>query len=139
MSSNDFYIGWMPKAPGTFSKFIKKYLLMLVALVVVISIALAVSQRKFGTGIFEFGKLTQVKGIYFNHPVPALKVVNGKDIWGRFSYITIPLVGFGKHGADGIIADLEKEKSVTLDKKEITVKGTLLYNDGKTILQIDKN
>lgn len=139
MSSNDFYIGWMPKAPGTFSKFIRKYLILLVAFVIVISIILAVSQRKFGSGIFEFGKLTQVKGIYFNQPVPSLKVVNGKDIWGKFSYITIPLVGFGKHGAGGIVADLEKVKSVTLDRKEITLKGTLLYNDGKTILQIDKN
>ena len=26
-----------------------------------------------------------------------------------------------------------------LDKKEITLKGTLLYSDGKTLLQIDKN
>jgi hypothetical protein len=139
MSSNEFYIGWMPKSPGTFSKFIRKYLILLVTFVIFISIILAVSQKKFGTGIFEFGKLTQVKGIYFSQPVPSLKVVNGKDIWGNFSYITIPLVGFGKHGADGIIADLEKEKSVTLDRKEITLNGTLLYNDGKTILQIDRN
>jgi len=139
MNSNDFYIGWMPKAPNSFSTFIKKYLILLVAFVIVISITLALSQKKFGTGTFEFGKLTEVKGIYFNQPVPAIKVLNGKDIWGNLSYITFPLVGYGKHGAEGIIADIEEEKAINLDKKEITLRGTLLYNDGKTILQIDKN
>ncbi|HEV8287200.1 MAG TPA: hypothetical protein VGQ09_22985 [Chitinophagaceae bacterium] len=134
-----FYIGWMPKAPNSFSSFIKKYLILLVVFVIGISITLALVQKKFGTGTFEFGKLTEVKGIYFNQPVPAIKAVNGKDIWGNISYITIPLVGYGKHGADGIIADIEKEKAVSLDKKEVILKGTLLYNDGKTILQIDKN
>ena len=139
MSNNDFYIGWMPKAPDSFSKFIRKYLIVLILFIAAISTALALSQKKFGTGTFEFGKLTEIKGIYFNEPVPVIKVINGKDIWGNVSYITIPLVGYGKHGVDGIISDIEKEKSVSLDKKEVTLKGTLLYNDGKTILQIDKN
>jgi hypothetical protein len=66
-------------------------------------------------------------------------VVNGKDVWGNYSYITVLLVGYGKHGAEGIIADLEKEKNISLDKKEITLKGTLLYNDGKLIMQVDGN
>ena len=135
----DFYIGWMPKAPGSFSKFIRKYLILILLFIIVLSSILALSQKKFGTGTFEFGKLTEIKGIYFNDPAPVIKAVSGKDIWGNVSYITIPLVGYGKHGADGIISDIEKEKSVALDKKEITLKGTLLYNDGKTILQIDKN
>ena len=71
--------------------------------------------------------------------MPCIKLINGKDIWGNLSYITIPLIGYGKHGADGIIAEIEKEKNISLNQKEITLKGTLLYNDGKTFLQIDKN
>ena len=51
----------------------------------------------------------------------------------------MPLVGYGKFGAEGVIAELEKEKNTTLDKKQVTFKGTLLYSDGKTLLQIDKN
>jgi hypothetical protein len=53
--------------------------------------------------------------------------------------MTIPLVGYGKFGAEGTIAELEKEKNIVLDKKEVTFKGTLLYSDGKTLLQIDNN
>jgi len=134
-----FYIGWMPKAPHGFSRFVKKYLFILLPLIIVLAVLLALSQKKFGTGNFEFGKLTEIKGIYFKDPVPNLKVVNGKDIWGNYSYITVPLIGYGKHGADGVIADLEKENNTTLDKKELTVKGTLLYNDGKLLMQIDGN
>jgi hypothetical protein len=139
MSDNDFYIGWMATSPGSFSHFIKKYLIVVIIVVVALGVMLALLQKKFATGTFEFGKLTQIKGVYLNTPIPVIKVVNGKNIWGQFSYITIPLVGYGKHGADGIISEIEKEKAVVLDKKEVTLKGTLLYNDGKTILQIDKN
>jgi len=137
--NNEFYIGWMAKAPKNFAIFIKKYLLALFMVVIALGALLALSQKKFATGNFEFGQLTEVKGIYFNSPVPCIKVINGKDILGNVSYMTIPLIGYGKHGADGIIAGVEKGKSTSLNEKEITLKGTLLYNDGKTFLQIDKN
>ncbi|MEO8112427.1 MAG: hypothetical protein ABI594_20430 [Ginsengibacter sp.] len=136
MSNSEFYIGWMPNAPGKFAKHVKKVVLVLGVLVITISIVLALSQKKFDTGNFEFGTLTEVKGILSKTPVPNLKIVSGKDIWGNPNYITAVLVGYGKHGADGIINDLESEYKTTLDKKEIIVKGTLLYNDGKLIIQI---
>lgn len=139
MKSDEFYIGWMAKAPAGFSRFVKKYLFAILPAVIIIGALLALSQKKFGTANFEFGQLTTIKGIYFNEPVPRIKVINGKDIWGNPSYITIPLVGYGKHGAEGVIADIEKEKNISIDQKEVTLTGTLLYNDGKTILQIDKN
>jgi hypothetical protein len=134
-----FYIGWMAAAPKVLIQFIKKYLLFIFILAVVLGVLLAISQKKFGTGNFEFGTLTDVKGIYFDKPVPCLKVLNGKDIWGNSSYITIPLVGYGKHGAEGAIRELEKEKNTILNEKVLTLRGTLLYNDGVTILQVDKN
>jgi hypothetical protein len=134
-----FYIGWMNNAPDSFASFIKKYVLFLLPVVLLLVVLLALSQKKFGTGNFEFGTLTEVKGIYFNKPVPNLKVVNGKDIWGNTNYVTVPLIGFGKHGADGTISDIEKEKNISLDEKEVTLKGTLLYNDGKLLMQVDAN
>jgi len=137
--SRPFYIGWVAAAPKILVRFIKKYLLFIFILAIVLGIVLAVSQKKFGTGNFEFGTLTEVKGIYFDKPVPCLKVLNGKDIWGNISYLTIPLVGYGKHGAEGAIRELEKEKNTGLNQKIITLRGILLYNDGVTILQVDKN
>lgn len=137
--NKEFYIGWMPDAPKGFAKHIKTSLLVLLPLVIFAGITFALLQKKFSTGNFEFGKTTVVKGIYFNKPVPVLKIIAGKDIWGNETYLTVPLVGYGKHGADGIINDIEKERKVSLNEKEISLKGTLLYNDGKTILQIDAN
>jgi hypothetical protein len=136
---SEFYIGWMAEAPKSFYAWIKKYLFVLLPIVIILGILLALCQKKFGTGNFEFGTLTEVKGIYFNKPVPVLKVVDGKDIWGNENYITVPLIGFGKHGADGVLADMEKEKNTSFEGKELTLKGTLLYNDGKLLLQIDAN
>jgi hypothetical protein len=139
MNSDEFYIGWMPQAPKSFAAWSRKYLFILLPIVIVLGVLLAISQKQFGTGNFEFGMLTEVRGFYFNEPVPNIKVVNGKDIWGNKNYVTVPLIGFGKHGVDGIIADLEKEKNISLEGKEIILKGTLLYNDGKLLMQIDAN
>ncbi|MFT3908169.1 MAG: hypothetical protein QM737_01985 [Ferruginibacter sp.] len=137
--NNEFYIGWLPKAPEVFAKHVKKTLLILLPVVIITGVILALLQKKFDTGNFEYGILTEVKGVYFDKPVPMIKVINGKDIWGNLSYISILLVGYGKHGADGIISDIEKEKNISLNEKEITLKGTLFYNDGKTIMQVSAN
>jgi hypothetical protein len=134
-----FYIGWQSKAPASFAKQIKRVLLILFPAAIILGLVLSSFQKKFSSANFEFGKLTQVKGIYFNSPLPMLKVIAGKDIWGNTAYITIPLVGYGKHGAATAIMQLEKEKNISFNNKELTLKGTLLYGDGKTLLQINKD
>jgi len=139
MDKNEFYIGWMAAAPDGFAKHIRQVVIALVLLVIAAGIILAVQQRKFSTARFEFGQLTEVKGIYQQFPVPSIKVMTRQDAFGHSSYITMPLVGYGKFGAEGVIAELEKEKNIRLEKKYVTLKGTLLYSDGKTLLQIDKN
>lgn len=128
----------MPKAPASFAKQVRKVLFILFPLALIIGLLLASFQKKFSTSNFEFGKSTEIKGIYFNTPVPMLKVINGKDIWGNASYLTIPLVGYGKHGAETAIMELEKEKNTSFNNKVLTLKGTLLYSDGKTLMQISK-
>lgn len=138
MKNSEFYIGWMPKAPKGFAKHVQKVLLLLFLLALIIGLLLASFQKKFSTAGFEFGKLTEVKGIYSNTPVPMLKVLNGKDIWGNSSYTTIPLIGYGKHGAETAIMELEKERNTSFNNRELTLKGTLLYSDGKTLLQVSK-
>ena len=137
--NNEFYIGWMPKAPASFARHTRKTLLVLLTGVIAAGIVLSLFQKKFSSGNFEFGVLTNVKGVYFNEPVPLIKVINGRDIFGQLSYITVPLLGFGKMGAAGVMAAIEREKKISLHQKEITLRGTLLYNDGKLLLQVDSN
>ena len=138
MNNPEFYIGWMPKAPASFAKTVKRSLFILFPLALLMGLLLASFQKKFSVANFEYGKTIEVKGIYFNTPVPMLKVVNGKDIWGNISYTTVPLVGYGKHGAETAILEMETQKNVLFTNKELTLKGTLLYSDGKTLLQVSK-
>ena len=46
-------------------------------------------------------------------------------------------MGFGKFGADGIIKNIEKS-SGSLDQKKVTLLGTLIQGDGKTLLELTK-
>jgi hypothetical protein len=139
MDNSEFYIGWQPKAPQSFAKHIRKVIFAVVVLVITIGLVLALQQKKFSTANFEFGKLTEVKGIYQKYPVPSLKVITSQDAFGNTSCITMPLVGYGKFGSEGVIAELEKESNTSFENKEVTFRGTLIYNDGKTLLQIDKH
>jgi hypothetical protein len=133
VSNSEFYIGWMAKAPKSFAKHVKIVLLILFPVALVVGFLLATNQKKFSTANFEYGKLTELTGIYYDKPVPLLKVyVKDRNA------ITIPLVGYGKHGAETAIKEIETEKKFSLNGKEVTLKGTLLYGDGKTILQIDE-
>jgi hypothetical protein len=134
MSDSEFYIGWMAKAPKSFAKHVKIVLMFLFPAVLIVGYLLSANQKKFSTANFEYGKLTEIKGVYYNDPVPVLKVYDKN----RLS-MTIPLVGYGKHGAETAIKELEKEKGTSFNGKELTLKGTLLYGDGKTLMQIDKN
>ncbi|MEO6229082.1 MAG: hypothetical protein ABJB11_07265 [Ferruginibacter sp.] len=137
--SEAFYIGWMPKSPAVYARHVTKVIMFLFLLALIIALLIAANQKKFSTSNFEFGKLTEVKGIYFNSPVPLLKVIGEKDFLGNASYITIPLVGYGKFGAETAIRAIETEKKISLNNKELTVRGTLLYSDGKTLLQVNKD
>ena len=134
MNNPEFYIGWMAKAPKGFAKHVKKVLLILFPVALIVGYLLSFNQKKFSNANFEFGKTTNVKGIYYSSPVPMLKVFDKNNL-----SITLPLVGYGKHGAETAIMELEKEKGVSLNGKEVTLKGTLIYGDGKALLQIDKN
>lgn len=137
--NDEFYIGWMQAAPDSFAKHVKKIVLLMGLLVVVLGIALALQQRKFSNAVFEYGTLTEVTGIYQSYPVPSIKVISKTDANGQVSYITMPLVGYGKFGAQGIIQKLEQEKGFKFHQHLLTVKGTLICNDGKSLLQIDGN
>jgi hypothetical protein len=130
----DFYIGWMVESTKSLCKTCKESFADSFSVALIVAYLLSTSQKKFSTANFEFGKLTEIKGVYYNNPVPMLKVFDKNNL-----SISIPLVGYGKHGAETAIMEWEKEKGVSLNGKEVTLKGTLIYGDGKTLLQIDKN
>lgn len=139
MKQDEFYIGWQPKAPLSVSKHVYKVIAVLMLVAILIGGILALMQKRFSNSRFEYGQLTEVTGIYQNSPVPSLKVMTKRGASGNSTYITMPLVGYGKSGAEGVITALEKENNIILDGKQVTFHGTLIYNNGKSLLQVDKN
>jgi hypothetical protein len=139
MDNHEFYIGWQPQAPSGFAKHTRTVIVVLALIVLSLAATLALLQKKFSTATFEFGQLTEVKGIYQEFPMPSLRVMYGKDAMNNAVYMTLPLVGYGKAGAYGVIRELEMDNGVSFDHKQVVFKGTLIYHDGKTLLQIDRH
>lgn len=133
MHNDEFYIGWMQNAPSSFARFVKRYLLLLAVVVLTLAVLLAENQKPFSKANFEFGKTTVVNGIYLSSPVPHLLVPD------RNESVMILLVGYGKHGAEGVMQDLAVQSKASFNGKEISLKGTLLYGDGKILMQVDRN
>ncbi|MEO1257638.1 MAG: hypothetical protein AAFZ15_02540 [Bacteroidota bacterium] len=130
---NDFYIGWKSEAPDAFAQKIKKFIWIILFVVPIVAMSLVLSQQGFEDSNFEFGTLTAVEGTLFLEPVPMIKTMeNGK-------IKTILLVGFGKIGAEKTFeAYLEKnpDKKTALNNADIKLNGTLIYHDGKTLLEL---
>lgn len=132
MSKNEFYIGWQEEMPPSNKRFIRNTLIGIFLLIPILVFAVVSFQKPMNHHHFEFGTQTELMGIYYAEPVPILMVESG--VPEGFSKEVL-LVGFGKFGAEAIIADIEKEHG-TLTGKEVKLKGTLIYGDGVTLMEL---
>ncbi|MEO8147512.1 MAG: hypothetical protein ABI723_07745 [Bacteroidia bacterium] len=137
MKNEEFYIGYLPQAPDKTSNFIRNILIGIFLLLVSGGIFLALHQQQFSNAMFEYGSNKEYTGVYTNVPVPSIRIINQKDSTGKIFNLTIPIVGYGKHGAESAIEKFEKENAVSLKNKLVTFKGDLLYGDGKTLLSLN--
>jgi hypothetical protein len=135
---DEFYIGYLPEAPDSFAQKSKKTIVILAVLVAIFSGVIVLSQRGFATSFFDFGNLTTLEGVLILDPVPMLRVTDGKSMFGREVNHHILLVGYGKNGARGTIYDIERREDVyrSLENAKVQMKGTLIYKDGKSILEL---
>jgi len=137
MTKNEkpFYIGWQNKMPIDNKKYIKGFLLTILIALPLLAIVIVCAQKGFNNHIFEFGKSTQFTGIYHDKPIPILEIDRSPN--SKFSSDYVLLVGYGKHGAEGIIKQIEEENG-SLNGKKITINGTLIQGGGKTLLELTK-
>ena len=127
---NDFYIGWQEKAPTQYVKTVKRFIGVITILTIVVAALIVLGQKGFVDSAFELGKISSVKGVLLKRPAPILQIL--KD--GKKK--SILLVGFGKAGAESTIAAIEKEQGKDLEGKSIALKGTLIYYQDKTVLEL---
>lgn len=134
--NDDFYVGYLEKAPRSYSRRMKWVIAVLVLATASAAIVLVINQKGFSTATFEFGNHTKLSGKVFKEPVPMIRVPDGKDASGKQVFKTVLLVGYGKQGAKGILGEIEMREGISFEKDFVTLQGTLLYGDGKTLLEV---
>lgn len=135
--ADDFYIGWQPKSPKSYSKTMLFFVGIMLVIIPLSAFLLVSSQNEFSPANFEFGKPTEIEGILIKKPVPMLKLEGGTNTEGKTIYQSILLVAFGKRGAKGDIMKMEQEKG-DLEGQLVRLQGTLIYGDGKTLLELSE-
>ena len=127
----EFYIGWQAEAPPSFARIIRRFVIGLCVVIPVVVILITYFQHGFSSGTFEFGKTTELEGVYSEKPYPFLTIEKGKDTAGKPVLQKILLVGKGKFGFQKVVVD----GSIS-DGQKIKMRGSLIYNDGKTAFEV---
>jgi hypothetical protein len=125
---NDFYVGYLPKAPTALARFVRKVIIVLGLLAVTAALVLVVGQMPFASSAFEYGKLRSFEGVVVTQPFPTLLVARPGAIGQQDKYSRYLLVAPGKHGADDLVA--------TFDGKQVRLQGQLIYREGGTMVEI---
>jgi len=126
---NDFYVGYLPKAPSLLARFVRRVVGALTLLAVAVALLLLAGQGPFAKSTFEFGKLRVFDGVIEMGPYPALLVERPGETSQTDRYSRYLLVGPGKHGADGLVAGLEG--------RHVRLRGQLIYRSGGTMIEIE--
>lgn len=127
--NDDFYIGWEAKAAPGIGKTVRKTVVMVLALALLASVVLAFSQRMIGASVFEWGNLKTFSGILRTTPYPHLLVPRPGNADGLSRYSTYYLVAPWKFG-------LDHQGVAPLDGKSVRLKGTLIYRDNQTMIEV---
>lgn len=133
---NSFYIGWQEQSPPAYARTSRRFIGLVLVVLTLTAFLLVLGQRGFAGSVFELGKITTHEGILVKAPVPMLKIQDGKDGNGKPLFKSILLIGFGKRGAEATLAAIEAAEGQALEGRAMRLKGTLIYYDGKTALEL---
>ena len=125
---NEFYVGYLPKAPTALARFVRKVIIALSLLAAATALVLLVGQMPFPDSTFEYGKLRSFEGVIVTRPFPTLLVARPGEIGQHDKSSRYLLVAPGKHGADDLVAGF--------DGKQVRLQGQLIYRDGETMVEI---
>ena len=126
---NDFYVGYLPKAPIALARFVRKVIVLLGLLAVAVAVALVTGQMPFANSAFEYGKTRTFEGIIDARPYPMLLVARPGEVGSGDKHSRYLLVAPGKHGADSLVA--------SFDGQEVRLKGQLIYRENGTMIEVE--
>lgn len=127
---NDFYIGYLPKAPKRIARFAIAFVLIQFLIAGGAAYFLSFSHRTINNGVYEYGELTEVTGKLYLDPIPYIRIKEGAI--GK----NIMLIDFGKFGARASVEKIRAAVGGDLSKVDVTLSGTLIYQDGMTLMEL---
>lgn len=125
---NDFYVGYLPKAPTGLAGFVRRVIVGLALLVVTTALVLVLDQMPFANSAFEYGQPRSFEGVVVPRPFPTLLVARPGETGQQGKYSRYLLVAPGKHGADDLVAGF--------DGQQVRLQGQLIYREGGTMVEI---
>ncbi len=129
--AEEFYIGYLPHAPGHVAAHLRKFILALLALGVAAALLFVVGQKKFAFSVFEFLQPRSFEGVISTEPYPTLSVMRPGKSGDLPAFSRYLLVAEGKHGALPEVAPFEG--------KRVKLEGTLIYRDDQAMIELVPN
>jgi hypothetical protein len=127
-ASDDFYIGYLPRAPKSLARIIVRTIVVLTALGLAIGLVLVFGQQPFPRVAFEFQHYRQFNGMIEADPYPGLLVPRPGASAEQAAFSRYLLVAPGKHGADSDVHGFAG--------KRVSLRGSLIYRDGQTMIEL---
>jgi hypothetical protein len=127
--NDEFYIGWEDKAPSAIGKRVRHAVVILLILAVALGVVLSLAQRTIGVSVFEWGEVKSFSGIFKSQPYPHLLVPRPGVSSGQTPFSSYYLVKPFKFG-------LDSETAARLDGEPVSLKGTLIYRGGQTMIEV---
>jgi hypothetical protein len=125
---NDFYVGYLPKAPENSRRFLRRVVVCLGLLALAAALVLVLGQAPFAASSFEFGNDREFEGVVAATPYPELLVARPGAVGQESAFSRYLLVAPGKHGADDLVAGF--------DGQRVRLQGQLIYRDGATMVEV---
>ncbi len=125
----EFYVGYLPAAPKGIAARVRLAVLLVLSLAAALAIALPAGQNYFARSMFEYGVVREFEGLVSEHPYPMLLVPRA-GLAGQSTVSSRYLVVvFGKRGGARILEGL--------DGQAVRLEGSLIYRDGRTMIQAE--
>ena len=127
--NDDFYIGWEDKAPASHGRTARRFVAVILPLVLLAGFCLAVSQRLIGAAFFEWGTVKEFTGTLHVDPYPHL-IVRADATNASAQFVAAPLVAPFKFG-------VKRGDVAAFNGKPVTLRGTRIYRDGQLMLELE--
>ena len=136
-SSTDlpFYIGWQAKANIVFGIFSKRISLIILLVALTCLTLISFNQKHIQASYFTEGTPPKYEGQLTETPFPALRTINGKDVYGNPIVETYPLVNAWKFGAKEVVADFLRKYG---NNARVAITGATIESEGVKLIQLDE-